>query len=123
MAAQDIPQEQAQVLPSALAELQMRVLKAEATLQQKEDENTTLREQLQQFETRWSEYEEKMKSMEETWQKQMVSLQVSLQVHTYIQINYKRYTYIIYYWGAAAHVRRVGTSPSLKGLRGSWTQV
>ena len=123
MAAQDIPQEQAQVLPSALAELQMRVLKAEATLQQKEEENTTLREQLQQFETRWSEYEEKMKSMEETWQKQMVSLQVSLHVHTYIQINYKRYTYIIYYWGAAAHVRRVGTSPSLKGLRSSWTQV
>lgn len=74
----DIPQEQAQVLPSALAELQMRVLKAEATLQQKEEENTALREQLQQSETRWSEYEEKMKSMEETWQKQMVSLQMSL---------------------------------------------
>nr|XP_023895510.1 myosin-2 [Quercus suber]POE57285.1 myosin-2 [Quercus suber] len=74
----DIPQEQAQVLPSALAELQTRVLKAEATLQQKEEENTALREQLQQSETRWSEYEEKMKSMEETWQKQMVSLQMSL---------------------------------------------
>lgn len=120
---QDIPQEQSQVLPSALAELQMRVLKAEATQQQKEEENTALREKLQQFETRWSEYEEKMKSMEETWQKQMVSLQVSLHVHTYVQINYKRYKYIIYYWGTAAHVRRVGNSPSLKGLRGSWTQV
>ncbi|GMY31655.1 myosin-2 [Fagus crenata] len=73
-----IPQEQVQVLPSALGELQMRVIKAEATLQQKEEENTALREQLQQFETRWSEYEVKMKSMEEMWQKQMASLQMSL---------------------------------------------
>lgn len=60
----------------------MQVLKAQATLEQKEEENTALREQLQQFETRWSEYEGKMKSMEEIWQKQMASLQVSLHVHT-----------------------------------------
>ena len=69
----------------------MRVIKAEATLQQKEEENTALREQLQQFETRWSEYEVKMKSMEEMWQKQMASLQVSLCmcVYIYIYINIK----------------------------------
>lgn len=79
---QDIPQEQVQVLPPVLAELQMHVLKAQATLEQKEDENIALREQLQQFETRWSDYEAKMKSMEEIWQKQMASLQVSLHVHT-----------------------------------------
>jgi myosin-5 len=78
---QDIPQEQVQVLPPVLA-LQMQVLKAQATLEQKEEENTALREQLQQFETRWSDYEAKMKSMEEIWQKQMASLQVSLHVHT-----------------------------------------
>ncbi|XP_028807595.1 myosin-2 isoform X2 [Neltuma alba] len=70
--------EQVQNLPSALEELRRRVLKAEATLEQKEEENTALREQLKQNETKWIEYEAKMKSMEETWQKQMASLQVSL---------------------------------------------
>ncbi|XP_052177405.1 myosin-2 [Diospyros lotus] len=65
-------------LPSVLEELQRRVLKAEATLGLKEQENAALREKLQQYEKRWSEYEAKMRSMEEMWQKQMVSLQVSL---------------------------------------------
>lgn len=74
----DIPQERDKVPSSIVAELQMRVLKAEATLGEKEEENCALREQLQQFETRWSEYEAKMKSMEEMWQKQMSSLQMSL---------------------------------------------
>ncbi|KAI9070663.1 hypothetical protein K1719_047376 [Acacia pycnantha] len=45
---------------------------------QRAEENTALREQLRQNETKWIEYEAKMKSMEETWQKQMASLQVSL---------------------------------------------
>ena len=72
--------ERAQNLPSALAELQRRVVKAEATLEQKEEENAELREQLKQFERRWIEYENKMKSMEEMWQKQMASLQVSFQL-------------------------------------------
>ncbi|XP_022717027.1 LOW QUALITY PROTEIN: myosin-2 [Durio zibethinus] len=77
--AKDIPNEQQiQVLPSVMAELQRRVLKAEATLGQKEQENATLREQLQQYESRWLEYESKMKSMEEMWQLQMASLQKSL---------------------------------------------
>lgn len=60
-----------------MSDLQKRVLESEAALVQKEEENTALREQLRQFEERWSEYELKMKSMEETWQKQMSSLQVS----------------------------------------------
>ncbi|XWS11103.1 hypothetical protein CRYUN_Cryun38cG0055000 [Craigia yunnanensis] len=77
--AKDIPlEQQIQVLPSVIAEPQRRVLKAEATLGQKEQENATLREQLQQYEARWLEYEAKMKSMEEMWQKQMASLQLSL---------------------------------------------
>lgn len=59
-----------------MSDLQKRVLKSEAALVRKEEENTALREQLRQFEERWSEYEIKMKSMEETWQKQMSSLQV-----------------------------------------------
>ncbi|GKV42526.1 hypothetical protein SLEP1_g49919 [Rubroshorea leprosula] len=75
----DLPQEQKiQVLPSVWAELQRRVIKAEGSLGQKEEENNALRQQLQQYETRWLEYDVKMKSMEGMWQKQMSSLQVSL---------------------------------------------
>ncbi|CAH8348628.1 unnamed protein product [Eruca vesicaria subsp. sativa] len=74
----DKPLDQSQVQPSAMSDLQKRVLESEAALVQKEEENTALREQLRQFEERWSEYELKMKSMEETWQKQMSSLQMSL---------------------------------------------
>ncbi|GFQ06239.1 myosin-2 [Phtheirospermum japonicum] len=67
-----------ETLPSVVEELQKRVLMAEATIGRKEKENAALREQVQQFEARWSEYESKMKSMESTWQKQMASLQMSL---------------------------------------------
>ncbi|XP_020223619.1 myosin-2 isoform X2 [Cajanus cajan] len=74
----DVSSERVQNLPSALAELQKRVVKAEATIEQKEEENAELKEQLKQFEKRWIEYEKKMKSMEEMWQKQMASLQMSL---------------------------------------------
>ncbi|CAJ1933000.1 unnamed protein product [Sphenostylis stenocarpa] len=63
-----------------LAELQRRVLKAEASLREKEEENDIVRQRLQQYESRWSEYELKMKSMEEVWQKQMRSLQSSLSI-------------------------------------------
>ena len=72
---QGLPEEN---LPSATEELQRRVLMAEANLARKEKENAALREQVQQFEARWLEYEVKMKSMEDTWQKQMSSLQVSV---------------------------------------------
>ncbi|KAK6132636.1 hypothetical protein DH2020_033625 [Rehmannia glutinosa] len=67
-----------QMLPSVVEELQKQVLMAEATLGHKEKENAALREQVQQFDARWSEYEAKMKSMEEMWQKQIASLQISL---------------------------------------------
>ncbi|KAL3639882.1 hypothetical protein CASFOL_014850 [Castilleja foliolosa] len=67
-----------QMSPSAAKELQKRVLMAEATIEHKEKENAVLREQVQQFEARWPEYEAKMKSMEEMWQKQIASLQLSL---------------------------------------------
>ncbi|KAL3508613.1 hypothetical protein ACH5RR_028014 [Cinchona calisaya] len=65
-------------LPSVVEELQRRVLMAEADLGKKEKENAALREQVQEFEARWLDYEAKMKSMEDTWQKQMASLQMSL---------------------------------------------
>ncbi|KAG5255087.1 myosin [Salix suchowensis] len=73
-----IPQEQIDIQTSILAELQKRVVKAEATIGQKEEENAALQEQLQQYEKRWSDYEGKMKAMEEMWQMQMLSLQTSL---------------------------------------------
>eukprot|EP01018_Ginkgo_biloba_P021923 Gb_03454 [translate_table: standard] len=66
------------VRASFLAELQSRVLEAESTLREKEDDNVLLHQKLQQYEARWSEYEAKMTSMEEMWQKQMTSLQLSL---------------------------------------------
>ncbi|KAL5224325.1 hypothetical protein ABZP36_010964 [Zizania latifolia] len=65
---------------SFLAELQRRILKAEATVREKDEENEMLHQRLQQYENRWSEYEQKMKAMEEMWQKQMRSLQSSLSV-------------------------------------------
>ncbi|KAK9691440.1 hypothetical protein RND81_09G196800 [Saponaria officinalis] len=68
------------VKASYLAELQRRVLKAEAAMREKEEENEILHQRLRQYENRWSEYELKMKSMEEVWQKQMRSLQSSLSI-------------------------------------------
>ncbi|KAM0898475.1 hypothetical protein ACQ4PT_021917 [Festuca glaucescens] len=65
---------------SFLAELQRRILRAEATVREKDEENEMLHQRLQQYENRWLEYEQKMKSMEEMWQKQMRSLQSSLSV-------------------------------------------
>ncbi|KAL6975368.1 hypothetical protein U1Q18_024163 [Sarracenia purpurea var. burkii] len=76
--ARELLLENAMVLPSVLKELQMHVSKAEATLGQKEQENAALREQLQKYEIKWSKYEAKMRLMEEMWQKQVASLQVSL---------------------------------------------
>lgn len=66
------------VSPSFLAELQSRVLIAEAALREKEEDNAILRQRLNHYEARWAEYEAKMSSMEEVWQKQMSSLQLSL---------------------------------------------
>ncbi|KAF1898822.1 hypothetical protein Lal_00018942 [Lupinus albus] len=72
---QDMSKEQ---LQSALEELQIQLGNAEAIAEQKEEENTELKEQLKQSKERWAEYEAKMKSVEEAWQKQMASLQMSL---------------------------------------------
>ncbi|CAI0444103.1 unnamed protein product [Linum tenue] len=72
--------EEVLVKASFLAELQRRVLKAEAGQREKEEENDILHQRIQQYESRWSEYELKMKSMEEVWQKQMRSLQSSLSI-------------------------------------------
>ncbi|XP_059659667.1 myosin-1-like [Cornus florida] len=67
-----------QVLPSVLADLQRRLLRADAALLEKEEEKAALQQQLLQFENKWSLYEAKMKSMEEMWQDQLTSFQISL---------------------------------------------
>lgn len=72
--------EHPQIHPSILAELKSQMRKAEEALREKEEENAILKQQLQDYETRWSEYELKMKSMEETWQKQLTALQVNFQL-------------------------------------------
>ncbi|KAL8241971.1 hypothetical protein R6Q59_012273 [Mikania micrantha] len=66
------------VSSSYLADLQRRVLKSEIGVREKEEENEMLMQRIQQYDSRWFEYEQKMKSMEELWQKQMNSLQSSL---------------------------------------------
>lgn len=85
---QDLPSE---VLPSVVEELQKRVLIAEATIEQNEKENAALKEQVKQFEARWSEYEAKMSSMEEGWRKKMLSLQVRHHINQY---NYNIFLYL-----------------------------
>ncbi|CAN4087411.1 unnamed protein product [Withania somnifera] len=72
---QDLP---AKILPSVVEVLERRVLVAEATLEEKEKENAALKEKVNQLESRWSDYEVRMRSMEEMCQKQMASLQASL---------------------------------------------
>ncbi|XP_019251724.1 PREDICTED: myosin-2-like isoform X3 [Nicotiana attenuata] len=72
---QDLP---AEILPSVVEDLERRVMVAEASLDEKDKENAALKEQVNQLEARWSDYEVRMRSMEEMWQKQMVSLQASL---------------------------------------------
>jgi myosin-5 len=66
------------VQPSVLLELQKRALAAEKSLREKEEDNVLLKHRLQQFEARWLEHQAKMESMEDMWQKQMTSLQLSL---------------------------------------------
>ncbi|XP_057956923.1 myosin-2 [Malania oleifera] len=67
-----------QAMPPTMADLQRQVQKAVAALDQKEEENAVLQEQVQQLERRWLEYEAKTKTMEDMWQKQIASLQMSL---------------------------------------------
>lgn len=68
------------VQPPFPTDFQNRLLAADARLREQQDENALLRQRLQQYESRWLEYESKMKSMEEMWQKQIASLQMRLSV-------------------------------------------
>ncbi|XP_013591615.1 PREDICTED: myosin-3 [Brassica oleracea var. oleracea] len=68
------------VIQSAIRGELVRRCAGDIALREKEEENDILRQRLQQYDNRWSEYETKMKSMEEIWQKQMRSLQSSLSI-------------------------------------------
>ncbi|KAA8519867.1 hypothetical protein F0562_014043 [Nyssa sinensis] len=72
-----------QLQSSILVDLQRRMLRADAALEEKEEENAALQQQLQQFEQKWAQYEAKMKSMEEMWQDQLTSLQFSFAAAKY----------------------------------------
>lgn len=52
---------------------------AEKALREKEEDNALLRQKLLHYDQQWVEYKAKMSSMEEMWQKQMSSLQLSLE--------------------------------------------
>ncbi|CAA6655729.1 unnamed protein product [Spirodela intermedia] len=99
------------VKASVLADLQRRVLKAEAGLREKEEENDLLHQRVEQYETRWSEYEQKMRSMEEVWQRQMRSLQSSLSMAKKSLANDTTDGSL-----DASHLTRLGT-PENSGLR------
>ncbi|GER39217.1 myosin-related family protein [Striga asiatica] len=79
------------VKSSFLVELQLRILRAESAVREKNGENDALGQRLQQYENRWSEYESRMKSMEEMWQMQMRSLQSRLCIgshsHSHSHLN------------------------------------
>lgn len=76
-----MPHQSNQNLPAAVEVLQKRVLKAEEGLRKKEQENTALMEKVKQYEARWLEFEAKINSMEEMWQKHTTCLQVSLNAY------------------------------------------
>lgn len=78
MESKGLPSANIMVADNVVEELQRRIERAESSLAQKEQENATLRTQLQQYEMKWSEYEAKMRTMEDSWQKQITSLQISL---------------------------------------------
>lgn len=74
----DTNKEQPQVPHAVVEDFQKQILMAETELRIKEEENLTLKQQIQEYETNRADYEAKMKSMQEMWQKQMTSLQTSL---------------------------------------------
>lgn len=70
-------QDQIQIPYAVLVDLRRQVLKTEALLDKKKEENTLLQLRIKQLEKRREQYEAKMKSMEKMWQDQLTSIQVS----------------------------------------------
>ncbi|CAN4078215.1 unnamed protein product [Withania somnifera] len=74
----DNKEQETKVPLSVLLDLQRHILKKEAALERKKEENAALRLHIQHYEKKWNQYESKMKAMEKMWQDQLTSIQISL---------------------------------------------
>ncbi|GER53034.1 myosin-like protein [Striga asiatica] len=63
---------------SVLIDLQKRILRAEAKVRRKKEENVGLRMQIQEMEGKWQQYEERMKFLEKAWQDELTNIQEHL---------------------------------------------
>ncbi|XP_011096207.1 myosin-2-like [Sesamum indicum] len=72
------PKDRIQVPYGVLIDLQKQVLRSEAKVREKKEENTALKLQLQEMEKKWQQYEERMKCMEKSWQDQFTYIQKCL---------------------------------------------
>lgn len=66
-----------QVEYTVLADLEKRVLRTEAKVRGRREENIGLKMQLEEMEKKWKHYDERMKLMEKGWQDQFSYIQVS----------------------------------------------
>ncbi|XP_009801337.1 myosin-3-like [Nicotiana tabacum] len=71
-------EQETKVPRSVLLDLQRHILRTEAALERKKEENAALRLHIQHYEKKWNQYESKMKAMEKMWQDQLTSVQTSL---------------------------------------------
>lgn len=70
--------DQIQIPYAVLVDLRRQILKTEALLDKKKEENSLLHLRIKQLERRREQYEAKMKSMEKMWQDQLTSIQTNL---------------------------------------------
>ncbi|KAL0353152.1 UNVERIFIED_CONTAM: Myosin-2 [Sesamum angustifolium] len=73
-----VDQDRIQVPYRVLIDLQKQVLRSEAKVREKKEENTALKLRLQEMEKKWQQYEERMKCMEKSWQDQFTYIQKCL---------------------------------------------
>ncbi|KAK4347091.1 hypothetical protein RND71_033430 [Anisodus tanguticus] len=71
-------EQETKVPRSVLLDLQRHILRTEAALERKKEENAALRLHIQHYNKKWNQYESKMKAMEKMWQDQLTSIQISL---------------------------------------------
>ncbi|KAL3820585.1 hypothetical protein ACJIZ3_006490 [Penstemon smallii] len=67
-----------QVPFSVIINLQKQVLKTEAKVREKKEENNALKIRIEEMDKKWHKSEERMKSMEKTWQDQLTYIQKCL---------------------------------------------
>ncbi|KAK6149848.1 hypothetical protein DH2020_017373 [Rehmannia glutinosa] len=67
-----------QIPYSVLIDLRKRVLRTEAKVREKKEENVTLKTRLWEMEKKWQQSEERMKNLEKAWQDQLTNIQERL---------------------------------------------